>query len=277
MWQMKIRNNIREVFILVIDFHTHMFPDSLAAKTIPYLSKLSGFDSQTDGTLNGTLESMRENGIDLSVVCHIATNAKQTDNVNKFAIEISKNPSLISFGSVHPDCDYVYYLDKLKEEGIKGIKLHPDYQGFFIDDLKMQTVYEAILKRGFVLIFHSGVDDGIGEPVHASPERIKNVISMFRGEKAVFAHMGGFRLWDGVCEYLLDEDIYFDTSCSVGFIESDKFELMVKNHGTDKVLFASDLPWTKPKDGIKEIMSLNIADEEKENILANNAIKLLNI
>ena len=157
----------------------------------------------------------------MSVVCNIATNAKQTENVNKFAVEIDKNPHITSFGSVHPDSDYEYFLDKLKDSGIKGIKLHPDYQGFFIDDAKMQPIYEAILKRGFVLIFHAGVDDGIGDPVHATPERIKNIIEMFRGEKAVFAHMGGFRVWNDVCRYLLDEDVFFDTSCSAGFIKPE--------------------------------------------------------
>lgn len=262
---------------MIIDFHTHMFPDFLAAKTIPYLAEISKFPNHTDGTLKGTVESMDKYGIDKSVVCNIATNAKQTENVNNFAIEINKNDRLISFGSVHPDCDYIYFLDKLKDCGIKGIKLHPDYQGFFIDDVKMQKVYEEILKRGFVLIFHSGVDDGIGEPVHATPERIKNVIGMFRGEKTVFAHMGAFRLWDEVCRYLIEEDVYFDTSCSAGFIEPSMFEKMVVSHGTDKILFATDLPWTNPEEGIAEIKGLNISEEEKKNILGNNALKLLEI
>jgi len=262
---------------MIIDFHTHMFPDALAAKTIPYLSEISGFKNQTDGTLKETIENMDKTGVDKSVVCNIATNPKQTENVNNFAIEINKNPRLISFGSVHPDCDYVYFLDKLKDSGIKGIKLHPDYQKFFVDDKKMQPVYEAILKRDFVLIFHSGVDDGMGEPVHCSPERIKNVIGMFKGEKTVFAHMGAFRLWDGVCEQFLGEDVYLDTSCTVGFLEQEKFEEMVKIHGSNKLLFASDLPWTDPLEGIKGINKLNIPQEEKENIFGNNAMKLLGL
>lgn len=262
---------------MIIDFHTHMFPDVLAKKAIPRLAEISGFKNLTDGTLSGTLESMKQNNVDVSVVCNIATNAHQTESVNKFAIEIDKHPELVSFGSVHPDSDYIYFLDMLKDNGIKGIKLHPDYQKFFIDEPRMQPIYEAILKRDFVLIFHSGVDDGIGEPVHSTPERIKKIIGMFRGEKVVLAHMGAFRLWDDVCDHILGEDVFFDISCAVQFTDRCNFENMVKTHGTDKILFASDLPWTNPTDGIKAVNELNITDEEKENILAGNAKKLLKL
>ena len=263
---------------MVIDFHTHMFPDKLAKKTIPMLSEISGFKNQTDGTLSGTLASMNENGVDMSVVCNIATNPHQTENVNNFAIEINKNPRIISFGSVHPECeDYIYHLDKLKDNGIKGIKLHPDYQSFFIDEPRMQPLYEAILKCDFVLIFHSGVDDGIGEPVHSTPERVKNIMSLLRGEKVVLAHMGSFKMWDEVCESILTENVYFDVSCAVQFLENEKFSYMIKTHGTEKILFASDLPWTLPSEGIEVIKNLDISEEDKEKIFSENAKKLLNL
>lgn len=262
---------------MIIDFHTHMFPDSLAEKTIQHLSQTSDFPNQTNGTMQGTIENMEKSGVDLSVVCNIATNAKQTENVNKFAVEIDKNPKLISFGSVHPDCDWSYFLDWLKENQIKGIKLHPDYQGFFVDEPRMQKIYEAILKRGLVLIFHTGFDDGIGEPVHASPRRLKSILPMFRGEKVVFAHMGGFRRWEGVCEHLLGEDVFFDTSCSAEFMGFSQFEKMIRIHTPEKVLFATDLPWTNPEQEIRKIQSLCISQEEKEKILGENARQLLGL
>ena len=203
---------------MIIDFHTHMFPDRLAQKTIEKLSAMAGIESHTDGTLLGTIGKMNECGISKSVVCNIATNEKQTENVNKFAVEINENPEIISFGSVHPDCDFIYFLDFLRDNGIKGIKLHPDYQQFFIDDERMQKVYENILKRNFVLIFHTGIDTGVEGPTHATPDRIKNTLGMFRGEKVVFAHMGGFKMWDEVAEKLVGEDVYFDTSCTAGYM-----------------------------------------------------------
>ena len=263
---------------MIIDFHTHMFPDKLAERTIVKLSEAADIKNHTNGTLLGTLQKMKECGVSKSVVCNIATNEKQTGNVNKFAVEINKNPEIISFGSVHPDCDFVYFLDFLRDNGIKGIKLHPDYQQFFIDDKKMQKVYENILKRDFVLIFHTGIDDGVEGPTHASPERIKNTLGTFRSEKVVFAHMGGFRMWDDVTEKLIGEDIYFDTSCTAGYMPPEKTEQLIIAHGTDKILFASDLPWTDPAEGIREIEQMkHLNSEEKMDIFFRNAEKLLNI
>lgn len=262
---------------MIIDFHTHLFPDALAKKTIPYLADKSGFINQTDGTVSGTLENMKKSGVAKSVILNIATNARQTGNVNDFAIEVDKTDNFISFGSIHPDSDYICYLDKLKSNGIKGIKLHPDYQNFFIDDIKMQNIYEEILKREFVLIFHCGMDDGIGLPVHATPRRIKNVMGLFRGEKIVLAHMGGFRMWDEVCEDIIGEDVFLDTSCANYFIPESRFCEMIKNHGCKKILFATDLPWTDPIDGIEFINNLNISEEEKQDIFCKNAMELLKL
>lgn len=262
---------------MTIDFHTHLFPDKLAEKTVEHLAKISGYKPNSNATSSGNINIMDKYNIDKSVVCNIATNVKQTENVNRFAAETDKNDRFVSFGSVHPDCDFEYYLDFLKERGIKGIKLHPDYQGFFIDDKKLNRLYEAVLRRDFVLIFHTGVDEGIGEPVHATPERIKNVISVFRGERVVFAHMGGFKMSESAMELLCSEPIFFDTSCNERFVPFDFFEGMVKAHGTDKVLFGTDLPWSDPAVGLERIRKLNISEEEKEMILGKNAERLLRL
>lgn len=262
---------------MIIDFHTHMFPEKIAERTIANLAEKSGYKPNSDATETGNVKVADKCGTDICVVCNIATNERQTANVNKFAIELNKNERLVSFGSVHPECDCVYFLDLLKENGIKGIKLHPDYQNFFIDDIEMQKIYEEILKRDFVLIFHTGIDDGIGEPTHATPERIKKVISMFRGEKVVLAHMGSYKMYESVYENLLGEDVFFDTSCNENYIPFDKFEEMIKLHSADKILFGSDLPWTNPETGINRINMLNISKEEKEKILGINAAKLLGL
>lgn len=254
-----------------------MFPDKLAQKTIAALSAKSGYIPNSNATERGNIEAADKFGIDKCVVCNIATNAKQTENVNKFAAEINKNERLVSFGSVHPECDYIYFLDLLKDEGIKGIKLHPDYQGFFIDDVKMRKIYEEILKRELVLIFHTGVDDGMGEPTHATPERIKNVMGMLRGERVVLAHMGSYKMYERACESLLGEDVFFDTSCNENYIPFEKFEDMVKAHSPEKILFGSDLPWTSPGEGIKRIKKLGISEEDKEKILGKNAERLLGL
>lgn len=263
---------------MVIDFHVHMFPDKIAKGAIETLSKRAKIPAYTDGSLIDTTEKMKQAGVDIAVVQSIATNVKQTKNVNDFAIEINKCDNIVAFGSIHPeDADYKSELDRIADSGIKGIKLHPDYQNFFIDETRMIPIYEYILKKGFVLLFHSGLDAGLPSPIHATPERIKNVLSVFRGEKVCLAHMGGFNMHDKLMEVLMGEDIYIDTSCVAEFVGNEIFEKLLKAHRRDRVLFATDSPWNVFVAAVKNINSLDIDDEYKEMIFSKNALELLNI
>lgn len=263
---------------MVIDFHVHMFPDKLAEKTIALLAERSGLPPYSNGSVAQTLQKAEQQGVSKIVHQNIATNPKQMKNVNDFAIRCNQDEKIISFGSVHPDSpDYAAELDRLKDAGIKGIKLHPDYQDFFIDDDRMLPIYEAILKRGFILLFHAGLDYGLPEPVHAAPKATARVIKYFSGEKVVLAHMGGFRMPERVMEHLIGEDVYIDTSCSTGFMDRETLLTLLKAHNPDKILFATDFPWGSFTGEIKAIRSLGLSEEFTEKILHKNAEKLLNL
>jgi len=263
---------------MIIDSHVHIFPDKIAKNVIETLSGRAKIPAYTDGSLDDTVSKMEQAGVDIFVMQSIATNIKQTENVNNFAIDINKNDKIIAFGSIHPDSpDYKSELDRLKDSGIKGIKLHPDYQDYFIDEKRMIPIYEYILKKGFILYFHSGFDAGLGEPVHATPEGILNVLSMFNGEKVCLAHMGGFGMHERLMEILMGKDIYIDTSCVAEFVSNEIFEELLKAHRRDRVLFATDSPWNSISKAVKNIKSLDIDDEYKEMIFSQNAKTLLGI
>lgn len=262
---------------MVIDFHTHVFPDKLAHKTINMLSERAKIKAYSMGDVLTTVKSMDDAGIALSVALSIATNAKQNENVNSFAIELDKHERFVAFGSVHPEADWKYQLDRLADCGIKGIKLHPDYQGFFVDDKKMLPIYEYILKKGFILSFHSGLDLGLPEPVHCTPLRIKNTLSVFSGEKVVFAHMGSMADFNGCAEHLFGKDVYIDTSVFPFYMPSEKYKQAILAHPIDKILFASDLPWSNQKESINELLKLKLDKEKNKKILYKNAEKLLNL
>ena len=262
---------------MVIDFHTHMFPDALAKKTIPLLASRSGLSPYSDGTITMTHAKMQEAGVGLFVQQNIATNPGQMIKVNNFAIESNQNEDIVAFGSVHPEsANYIYELDRLKDAGISGIKLHPDYQSFFINDPKMNPIYEAILKRDFILQFHTGQDIGLPEPVHATPKAMADTLGLFSGEKVVFAHMAGFQMPEEAMRYIIGNDVYIDTSCALGYIDKTLLETMLKSHNPDKILFATDFPWGNPETEIRGIESLNLEEELKEKILYKNAEILLN-
>jgi len=263
---------------MIIDFHVHMFPDKIASGAVNTLSERAKIPAYTNGTLSDTLLKMEDANIDIAVVQSIATNPKQTKNVNNFAMEINENEHIVAFGSIHPDdTNYKSELDRLADNGIKGIKLHPDYQDFFIDEARMQPIYEYILKKGFVLLFHAGLDAGLPEPIHATPEGILNVLPMFNGEKVCMAHMGGYDMHEKLMESIMGKDIYIDTSCIAEFEGMEKFEERVKAHRRDRVLFATDTPWNEFKNAVKNINLLDIDDEYKQMIFSGNAKKLLNI
>lgn len=263
---------------MIIDFHTHVFPDNLAVRALPILSETAGgVKPNHEGTLSSLKDKIREQGADMAVVLNIATNPKQEKNVNRFAAEINRD-NIISFGSVHPDSPNAFEeLSFLKEQGVKGVKLHPDYQGFFVDEERLFPLYEKIASMGFIAVFHSGVDIGYPEPVHCTPERLRNILPIFGGAPVIAAHMGGWLMWKDVLKYLCGENIYFDTAFSSSRMPPDYAAEIINAHGSGRVLFGSDMPWGKTEDEINFVRSLKISDEDKEKILSKNAVKLLGL
>lgn len=261
---------------MVIDFHVHMFPDKIAAKTIDLLAERAGLTPYSDGSLVQTLTKMKAQGVTKIVQQNIATNVKQMKNVNDFAIACNQHNEITAFGSIHPEApDYQAELDRLRDAGICGIKLHPDYQNFYIDAPHMQTIYEEILKRGFILLFHAGLDYGLPDPVHATPEAIVNTLGLFSGEKVVLAHMGGFQMYERSLEHIIGRDVYIDTSCCAGYAEEDVRLLMLRSHRPDKILFATDFPWGDFEQEITALRRLPLPESLKDKILYKNAKTLL--
>lgn len=275
---------------MIIDFHTHSFPDELAKKTIPFLEGKAGFIAKTDGTISGLEKSMNRANIDISVLLPVITNPKQVIKINNCAIENDKLDRFISFGGMHPDFeDYKNELDRLKSNGIKGVKFHPDYQNTFIDDPKMIDIIDYAFEIGLIVIIHSGIDYGSLEVVRATPERIKNMLKQLKHKGTfIMAHMGYTFKWDMIINEFKGYDVYFDLALSLGTlnIHGKDYQLMDEDtllkfidvFGSERILFATDCPWMDQKESIDVFNSYNrISKSDKENILYKNAFRLLNI
>lgn len=263
---------------MVIDFHTHIFPDRIAKKTIEFLEQVGNVKAATDGTLTGLLSSMRQNGIDLSVVMPVVTKPEQFDTVNAYAAEINGKDGVLSFGGIHPDMqDYRKSLDTIKELGLPGIKLHPDYQKTFVDDPKLVRIIDYASELGLIVLLHAGMDIGLPDPIHCTPQRCVRMLEQIdRPEaKLVLAHTGGYQLWDEVEELLVGRSIWFDISFSLGRLPEDQFLRIVQNHGADRILFASDSPWDGQGVTLERFLRLGLPEEEAECILYRNALNLL--
>lgn len=265
---------------MIIDFHTHIFPDKIAARSIEHLESASGITAATNGTLQGLLYSMEKNNVDISVIMPVVTKPSQFESVNTFAAEINKRykGKLISFGGIHPDSENIREeLNRLKELGLPGIKLHPDYQGVMIDDKRYMDIIRYADELGLIILVHAGIDIGLPEPVHCPPDKMKSVVEQIKPSQLILAHMGGWKQWEDVYELLAGEDVYLDTSFTFDYIEESLFLKILEKHGSDKILFATDSPWSNSKKTAERINCLPISGQQKKDILSDNAIKLLKL
>lgn len=231
-----------------------------------------------DGSLEGLRALQKRDGVDYSVVLNIATNPHQQASVNNFAISLKSVEEIIPFGSVHPDSpDALDELERLKENGIKGVKLHPDYQGFFIDEDKMLPIYEKIGSLGLITVLHSGVDIGYPDPVHCTPERLASVLDAFGGSPVVAAHFGGLCARLQTLEHLAGKNIYLDTAYCYGMLTPAKAKELIDVHGADKILLGSDAPWNSPEQDIELVKCFGLSEDEEKAVLGENARKLLGL
>ncbi|NLK17259.1 MAG: amidohydrolase family protein [Clostridiales bacterium] len=262
---------------MIIDFHTHCFPDRIAQRAIEQLKAESpGLENHTDGTLSDTFSKMEEWGVSKFVVQNIATNPRQQTNVNNFAIE-NDGGRCVMFGSVHPKAENALEeLERIKEGGLKGVKLHCEYQEFFVDDPAMFPIYDAIRELGLILMFHGGTDIAFeGGLVRCAPARVAKVAGSFPGIKMVVAHLGGYREYGQTIEHLIGKPIYFDTSTAECFFDRGQAERLIKLHGEEYLLFGSDCPWADAGEAARFIDSLDIPSSRKDAILYKNALYLL--
>lgn len=261
---------------MLIDFHTHAFPEKIAEKAINKLSFASGgLTPHTDGTFADLKRLLKESKIDKAVVLSIATNGTQQAKVNDFAASINDNENIFAFGSVFPESsDALYELERIKALGLKGVKLHPDYQGFSVDDEKMKPIYKKISELGLITVFHAGQDYGFPPPYGATPEKLEKALSWF-DSPVVAAHYGGIGCGEEVLGRLCGKDIYFDTSFGYGTLPKYYAQKIIERHGADKILFGTDTPWHTAKMEISLLDTLQISPAEFQKITHLNAEKLL--
>ena len=262
---------------MLIDFHTHCFPDAIAAGAVDKLAFASGgLTPYTDGTVAGLKDRMQRDGVDRSVVLHIATNERQQKKVNDFAASINGG-NIVSFGSVFPTApDALEELERIQSLGMKGVKLHPDYQGFSVDDEKMKPIYRKISSLGLITVFHAGLDYGFAPPYGCTPDKMIKALRWF-DSPVVAAHWGGVNCGEEVLKHLCGEDIYFDTSFGYSMMPKYYAEKIIEKHGTDKLLFGTDTPWHTAPMEWRLLNTLGLNETDIAKISHQNAQKLLQI
>ena len=168
-------------------------------------------------------------------------------------------------------------LHKIKELGLVGIKLHPDYQRVMIDDERNMRIIEYADSLGLIILVHAGIDIGLPDLVHCPPDKAARVIDALKPKKMILAHFGGWKQWEEVYELLAGKHVYFDTSFTFDYIEPSMFLKILEKHGHDKVLFATDSPWSDVGKAVETVQNMPLSGKVIEDILRGNAKKLLGV
>lgn len=269
---------------MYIDFHVHAFNDVIAERAITSLEDTIQKKALSDGTLKSTETAYKKYGIDKAVILPIATKPSQQTVINDWAAKI-QDDTFISFGSVHPDAENVMQeLERVKALGLHGIKMHPDYIHTYVNDEKMIRVFRKCADLGLPVIIHCGYDPYCAENPYAPPERTADAFDKVPDMTLIAAHLGGMYEWNDVEKYLAGKkgNLYFDTAALTLIqneqkMDREQFERIIKKHGTDRILFASDFPWDNPMNEIELIKNLDISDEEKSMIYFKNAMSVLGL
>ncbi len=261
-----------------IDFHTHIYPDRVAPGTVSAVRERAGIEAYTDGTLQGLKRSMASAGIDLSVVAAVATKPEQVASIQRWLTGI-RQPGIETLAAMHPAGQLsVDEMKALRRDGFCGFKFHPDYQDFFVDDPVMYPLYERIAEAGMFILFHAGVDRGLPHPIHATPKRLAAAHKAVPELCMIAAHLGGEDAYEESAAHLLGQDMYLDTSFVLRAMPGIYRERFLKGHPPERLLFASDSPWTDQREELHFLLQLPfLTESDKEKICFSNAAQLLGL
>ena len=269
--------------MMIIDTHVHIFPEKIAASAVSALERQYEIESCGSATVPGIISSMKKAKVDGSVLLSIATRPGQVESINNWISDTSKtNPNLIPLGAMHPDHpDPETEIIRMRKLGIKGIKLHSEFQHFYPDEERMFRLYEA-LSSDMVVVFHAGDEIRPLTKIHTRPKGLASVVDSFPELKIVAAHLGCHRCWNEVEQYLIGKKIFFDTAYvfpvpGYEHLTTRRITDIIEAHGFDKILFGTDYPFRDQSKEVDNILKLDIDEVHKKMILGSNAVKLFNI
>ncbi len=260
----------------IYDAHTHIYPNKIALKASKTIGEFYDINMHFDGTCETLLQLGEKNGVSRHLVHSVATNAHQVTSINNFILsEVEKHPDkFIGFATLHQDFENpAEELKRVKEAGLKGVKLHPDFQKFEISDSIMDDAYEAMAEMNLPVLFHTG--DARYSWSH--PNHIPKILKKHPHLKIICAHFGAYSQWTEAADCLKGTNVWVDTSSSFFMISDQQAKDYINLYGEEKVLFGSDYPMWDVGDEIQNILRLGLTDKQNEKIFAGNLKTLLGL
>jgi len=263
----------------IFDCHVHIYPDPLAAKAVDQLSRRFGNPPAFDGTVAGMVADLAESGIGGALNLPVAIRPEHVDSINVWAAAINADGGPVrSLATIHPDTpDIPGTLAGVKTAGFRGVKLHPEYQTFALDDPRMTPVWEGCADLGLFVFLHAGGERVFPDPYHTRPASIAGLLAGHPRLTVLAAHLGGFQMWNEAEAELVGKPLLLDLSHTFFWMPNAQILRMIRNHGADRIFFGTDAPWQKPADVLNAFLGIPLTDEERRLILWDNAARLLNL
>ena len=254
-----------------IDAHCHVFPEKIVDKAVGAIGGFYHIPMYHRGTPENLLKKSAESGIDKCIIHSVATKPEQVSSANHYlASLVSDHPDrFYGLGTVHPLSDDMERdINELQSLGLKGIKIHPDMQGFTLDCDGFMTAFEICQEKGLAVLAHTGDDRGD----RTNPNRVEHVLQSFPHLTFVGAHFGGYTVWDWAVEVLPKYDNIFVDTCSTMFWKGAwGMRDYIKAYGIDRCMFATDFPMHPASVEIKALLYLDYTEEEYKKLFADNA------
>ena len=256
----------------IADVHAHIFPDKLAEKVITNLGDFYDTPITHVPFLSILQKEEAAAGISAFVACSSATSSIQVPHLNEFISDCgARTPNMIPFGSLYPTMEgWEAELERMPELGIRGIKIHPDFQRVDIDEPKAIPMYKAIAKAGIPVLFHMGDH----RTDFSAPERLSNLIRQVPDLTVIAAHFGGWHVWDRAYAQILPENVFYDTSSSLMFLGKEKAQDLLEKMGPERFMFGTDFPMWSPVKEIARFMELDLDETTRDRIFYGNFEKL---
>ncbi|MBQ4617570.1 MAG: amidohydrolase [Clostridia bacterium] len=260
----------------VIDFHTHVYPDAIAVKAAESIRVFYELEDHAtmDGTVDTLLRKGRQLGVDKHVILPVAMKPDRTRNINDFILDtLQDHEEFIGFGTLHAAMDNIAAeVEYIMHKGLRGIKMHPDFQLFNIDDERLFPAYD-LLQGKLPVMFH------MGDPRYdySHPARLKHLMELFPRLQVIAAHFGGYRLHKEAADLLKDKDCFFDVSSSLMFMQPGEAEHYIDFYGAERFVYGSDYPLWDPVTEMERFLQLKLSDDTREQIFYKTAQTLLGI
>ncbi|MEG0229308.1 MAG: amidohydrolase family protein [Oscillospiraceae bacterium] len=258
----------------IIDAHCHIFPPKIEKKATENIGAFYGIEMDHHGSAEGLINSGKRINVLKYLVCSTATKPTQVQSINDFIIETcNKYSCFVGFGTLHPDYDNLEdEFKRIKSAGLKGLKLHPDFQCFNIDDKKAYKIYTLAQENNLPILFHTGDE----RYTFSDPKRLAKVMEDFKNLKVIAAHLGGYQQWDYSSEILKGfENVYVDCSSALFAMTPQRALSIINSFGTKRVLFGTDFPMWDHCQELGRFLSLDLTKSEKEDILYNNFLEFM--